>query len=312
MPRPARDGPAPGDHTRDRDLRTAFDHAPIGIAVLTPDGVVIAANTALGELLDRHPDQLVGTTFFDVTHPEDLPAARRNCQLMQDGRTRIVRHECRFLRPDGSAVWVSVSTARVPELPDRAAHLIMHVEDTSERKALETRLSRMALHDPLTGLANRTLLDERIDEALDHPDPVPCCLLYLDLNGFKAVNDRFGHTVGDALLQALAARIQRLVGPHDTAARLGGDEFAVLCRAGDPGRPLELARRLQAAAARDFVIGGRTIRLSAAIGLATPDGDRSPPTRAALLAAADDRMYQAKRRVRESTAEHRQRPGGAR
>jgi diguanylate cyclase (GGDEF)-like protein/PAS domain S-box-containing protein len=307
MPRPARDGPA-----QDRDLRTAFDHAPIGIAVLTPDGVVITGNTALGELLDRDPDDLVGTTFFDLTHPEDLPAARYNCRLMQDGRTRIVRHECRFLRPDGSVVWVSVSTARVPELPDRAAHLIMHIEDVSDRKALETRLSRMALHDPLTGLANRTLLDERIDDALEHPDPGPCCLLYLDLNGFKAVNDRFGHTVGDALLQQLAGRIERLIGPDDTAARLGGDEFAVLCRAGDPGRPLELARDLQAAAARAFRIGGHTIRLSAAIGLATPDGGRSPASRAALLAAADDRMYRAKRRGRrEPTAEHPRRSRGA-
>jgi diguanylate cyclase (GGDEF)-like protein/PAS domain S-box-containing protein len=299
MPRPASDRPGPDDRTRDRDLRTAFDHAPIGIAVLTPDGVVITGNSALGELLDRDPADLVGTTFFDVTHPADLPAARHNCRLMQEGRTRIVRHECRFLRSDGSPVWVSVSTARVPELPDRAAHLIMHVEDTSERKALEARLSRLAMHDPLTGLANRTLLGERIDEALDHPDPVPCCLLYLDLNGFKAVNDRFGHTVGDALLQALATRIERLVGPDDTAARLGGDEFAVLCRAGDPRRPLELARGLQAAAARDFVIDGHTIRLSAAIGLATPDDDRAPATSAALLAAADDRMYQAKRRLRQ-------------
>jgi diguanylate cyclase (GGDEF)-like protein/PAS domain S-box-containing protein len=300
MCRPVTDGSVPDARTRDRDLRTAFEHAPIGIAVLTPQGVVIAGNPALGELLDRPCDDLVGTTLFDVTHPDDLPAARNNCQLMQDGRTRIVRHECRLLRPDGAVVWVSVSTARVPELPDRAAHLIMHVEDVSERKALETRLSRMALHDPLTGLANRTLLGERIDEALAHPDPVPCCLLYLDLNGFKAVNDRFGHTVGDALLQELGTRIECLTGPQDTAARMGGDEFAVLSRGADAGRPLELAGQLQSAVSQPFLIDGRTIRLSAAIGLATPDGDRSPAAGAALLATADDRMYQAKRRLRDA------------
>jgi diguanylate cyclase (GGDEF)-like protein/PAS domain S-box-containing protein len=297
MPRPVSDGPVPDDRTRDRDLRTAFDHAPIGIAVLTPDGVVIAGNPALGELLGRPPQDLVDTTFFDVTHPDDLPAARENCRLMGDGRDRIVGHECRFLRPDGSVVWVSVSTARVPELPDRAAHLIMHIEDVGERKELEARLSRLALHDPLTGLANRTLLAERIDEALAHPGPVPCCLLYLDLNGFKAVNDRYGHTVGDALLQELGARIERLVGPHETAARLGGDEFAVLTRPDDPDRPLQLAEQLSAAAARPFRLGARTVAVSAAIGLAGPADGPPPVTGASLLAAADDRMYEAKRRA---------------
>src|SRR3954447_21560343 len=94
MPRPARDGPAPDGPTRDPDLRSAFDHAPIGIAVLTPDGVVIAGNTALGEIPDRPPDQLVGTPFFDVPRPDDLPAPHRGCRLMQEGRTRTVRLEC--------------------------------------------------------------------------------------------------------------------------------------------------------------------------------------------------------------------------
>ena len=117
---------------------------------------------------------------------------------MQVEGARIVRHECRFVLPDERIIWVSVSTSRVPETPERPAHLIMHIEDVSDRKRLEAELSHRALHDPLTGLANRTLLAERMRESLGRRGRHTRFghLFYLDLDGFKAVNDRFGHAVG--------------------------------------------------------------------------------------------------------------------
>jgi diguanylate cyclase (GGDEF)-like protein/PAS domain S-box-containing protein len=284
---------------RRQDLRSVFDFAPIGIAILTPDGEITACNPALADLLGRTPLDLVGTTLFAVTHDDDLPLARENCRLMRDGRQRIARHECRLVRRDGSAAWVSVSTARVPAAPGRGAHLIMHVEDVGERKALEARLAHLATHDPLTGLANRALLDERIALALAPGSGAgEVCLLYLDLNGFKQVNDRHGHLVGDAVLVELARRIDGLVGPGDTAARLGGDEFAVLCVGGPAGRPDELAAGLRAAAAEPFRVGGRSIALSAAVGASRAAEHRDgevPVLRERLLAAADRRMYEVKR-----------------
>jgi len=92
----------------------------------------------------RAPADLIGGTFFEITHPADLDEAKRNCALMQDGVDGIVRHECRFLRSDDAVVWVMVSTSRVPATVDRSAHLIMHIEDVTERKHLEAELHHLA------------------------------------------------------------------------------------------------------------------------------------------------------------------------
>jgi diguanylate cyclase (GGDEF)-like protein/PAS domain S-box-containing protein len=284
------------------DLRSAFDNAPIGMALVTPVGVITACNAALGRLLGRAPGELLGGTFFDVTDPEDLDEARYNCSLMHAGAARIIRHECRFHRPDHRIVWVLVSTSRVPEQPGRPAHLIMHIEDITDRKRLETELSHRALHDPLTGLPNRTLLTANIHDALTgagrHTHPAH--LFYLDLDGFKAVNDEHGHHVGDEVLRQLAHRLTALLRPDDTAARLGGDEFAVLCVATAPQHAEAIAERLRVAAAEPFTVDGDTLTLSAAVGHTTiapsadtVDGDTDP---AQLLRQADQRMYEAKRR----------------
>jgi diguanylate cyclase (GGDEF)-like protein/PAS domain S-box-containing protein len=284
------------------DLRSAFDNAPIGMALVTPIGVITACNAALGRLLDRAPHELLGGTFFDVTDPEDLEEARYNCSLMHAGAARIIRHECRFRRPDDSIVWVLVSTSRVPEQARRPAHLIMHIEDITDRKRLEHELSHRALHDPLTGLPNRTLLTGNIQNALTgtgrHTHPAH--LFYLDLDGFKAVNDQYGHHVGDQVLCQLAHRLTLLLRPDDTAARIGGDEFAVLCVATAPEHADAIAERLRSAAAEPFTVDGHTLTLSAAVGHTTiaPHADTTTehPDPADLLQRADQRMYEAKRR----------------
>ena len=114
-----------------QDLLSAFENAPIGMAVLTPAGVITACNAAMGRLLERDAADLIGGTFFDVTHIDDLDEARRKCALIQVEGAQIVRHECRFVLPDERIIWVSISTSRVPHTPERSAHLIMHIEDVS-------------------------------------------------------------------------------------------------------------------------------------------------------------------------------------
>jgi diguanylate cyclase (GGDEF)-like protein/PAS domain S-box-containing protein len=277
-----------------QDLISAFDHAPTGIAVLDPDGTITACNPAAGQLLRREPADLIGHTFFEITHPADIDAAKRNCALMQDGVDGIVRHECRFLRSDGDVVWVMVSTSRVPETADRSAHLIMHIEDVTERKHLEAELHHRALHDPLTGLANRALLAQRIREAQARyrRHARPSHLFYLDLDGFKAVNDQFGHSVGDAVLIELGHRIAALLRTGDTAARIGGDEFVVLCEDTEPHHAAVIAQRLRDAAAEPFLIEGIELVLSAAVG-GCPAYVADPVD---LLREADQRMYETKRR----------------
>ena len=274
-------------------VRSAFEYAPTGIAVLTPVGVVITCNPALGELLGRTPASLKGTALFALAHPDDQQAAQRNCRV-QTGSQRILRHQCRFVRADGRAIWVLVSTAAVPEAPDRPAHLITHVEDIDARKALEAELLHRAQHDPLTGLANRALLAQRIDDALIR-QVRPSCLLFVDLDGFKCVNDQYGHAVGDQLLQQLAQRLTALLRPQDVCARLGGDEFVVLCVDTQPHQAEAIAERLRTAVAQPFAIEGLAITITAAIGVSASDVTTAIDP-AHLLRQADERMYEAKRR----------------
>ena len=287
----------------EQDLAAAFEHAPIGMAVLTVEGVIITCNQAMERLMDRPAAELVGTTFHAVTHPDDLATAKRNCEFLQADGTRILGHECRFLLPDGGVIWVSVNASRVSATETRPAHLIMHIEDVSERKRLEDELSYRAVHDPLTGLANRVLLTERMQHALARQGrhARPSHLFYLDLDGFKAVNDRFGHAVGDAVLVQLGERISRLLRAGDTAARLGGDEFAVLCEDAEPQHAAAIAERLRDAAARPFEVDGRRILLTAAVG-SCPAHLAEP---AELLREADRRMYETKQRRDALTEELR-------
>jgi diguanylate cyclase (GGDEF)-like protein/PAS domain S-box-containing protein len=296
------DGPRPGPGPSDQDLASAFENAPIGMAVLTPDGVITACNPAMERLLGRTAGELIGTTFFDVTHPEDLTGARQQCALLASDGAGVVRYEARFLLSGDRTIWVSISTSRVPATADRPAHLIMHIEDVTDRRLLQEELSYRALHDPLTGLANRALLTERLEHALARHGrhSRPSHLFYLDLDGFKAVNDRFGHAAGDAVLAQLAQRINGLLRAGDTAARLGGDEFAVLCEDAEPQHATAIADRLCAAAAEPFVVDGMEITLSAAIG-GCPAHLADP---ADLLREADRRMYETKQR-RSALAETR-------
>jgi diguanylate cyclase (GGDEF)-like protein/PAS domain S-box-containing protein len=273
----------------------AFRHAPVGVVVARSDGVIVAGNPAAGQLLGRAPADLLGSVLFDVVHADDVEEARQQCARLLAGRTHVLRHECRFRLRDGQIIWVLVSVSRMPESVDRVEHVVLHIDDISERKQREADLSHQALHDPLTGLANRALLMERIHEAMSGRGrhARPSHLFYLDLNGFKAVNDRFGHAAGDAVLTQLAHRIVALLRAGDTAARLGGDEFVVLCEDAEPRHAASIAQRLRAAAAEPFLIDNTAVCLSAAVG-SSPAHLADP---AELLREADRRMYETKRRI---------------
>jgi diguanylate cyclase (GGDEF)-like protein/PAS domain S-box-containing protein len=155
----------------------------------------------------------------------------------------------------------------------------------------EERMRHEALHDPLTGLANRTLLRDRLEHALARSarDGTVTGVLFVDLDEFKHVNDRFGHAAGDAVLAELGQRLRAAVRPADTVARLGGDEFVVVCEDVDEATALALGERLEAAVRRPLAVGGAEHRLTASVGIALGHDDAD-----SLLAAADAAVYDAK------------------
>jgi diguanylate cyclase (GGDEF)-like protein len=155
----------------------------------------------------------------------------------------------------------------------------------------EERIRHEALHDPLTGLANRTLLRDRLEHALARSarEDTTAGVLFIDLDDFKRVNDRYGHAAGDAVLAEIGRRLRQAVRPADTVARLGGDEFVVVCEVVDEETALSLGRRLAAAIRRPLTVAGTEAHLTGSIGIALGRDDPD-----AMLAAADAAVYQAK------------------
>jgi diguanylate cyclase (GGDEF)-like protein len=190
-----------------------------------------------------------------------------------------------------------------PLLGDRGEHLGASViaRDIGERRALEEKLRKQAMYDGLTGLPNRTLLSDRLQQVLVDASRSerPVAVLFLDLDRFKEVNDAQGHLAGDHLLIEVARRIRSVVRPADTVARLGGDEFVVVCADSDARAAKRVAMRIKGALGKPVEIGGRRLDVTASIGVVT-----SPPTERdgeALLHCADAAMYEAKSRGRSCT-----------
>lgn len=164
----------------------------------------------------------------------------------------------------------------------------------------ESELASMALYDPLTGLPNRRFLMDRVELALArHPSGAHLSLLFIDLDGFKLVNDQFGHDAGDALLLHVGNQIRAGIRPEDTVSRIGGDEFVVLCEGASAEEANRIAERVATAIREPTVVGDRVIRASASIGVASVDSALSALE---LLHHADAAMYRAKARGRDQVA----------
>jgi diguanylate cyclase (GGDEF)-like protein len=208
-----------------------------------------------------------------------------------------MRVETRLVRADGSDVPVQVTASRVAETLDAPAHLVIIVEDITERKALEAALVHRSLHDPLTGLPNRLLFQDRLWHALErgHRESTPTCVLIIDLDGFKAINDRLGHPIGDLVLMGFADRLRSVLRASDTAARLGGDEFSIVCENTDPADAAVLADRLRATVTEPMALDGTIVDVGVSIGIGSvPGGEDSEAAYERVIRDADDAMYKEK------------------
>jgi diguanylate cyclase (GGDEF)-like protein/PAS domain S-box-containing protein len=277
------------------DRRSAFANAPMGIALATPAGLIVDANPALAAMLAYTTEELYGRSMLDLIHPDNRAAAVDAFAELLEER-RMMRHETRLVRADGGVVPVQVTSSWVNGTPDGdPPHVVAIVEDITDRKALEAALVHRSLHDPLTGLPNRILFNDRLHHALERGrrERTPTSLLGIDLDGFKQINDQYGHPVGDEVLVAVAERLTSVLRASDTAARVGGDEFSIVCE--NSGRPdaEALATRLRDRVSEPLrLAGGLRLPLTVSIGIGTAEGDVDPERAfEALVREADDAMY---------------------
>lgn len=226
------------------------------------------------ERLTGYPAEafLAGPGFWMAhMHPMDLePAVAEMRRAAEDGGERIGR-EYRFLHADGSYRWFQAAAVAERDEKGETAAYVGYILDITERKRFEREVERLSLHDPLTGLSNRRLFDNRLEHALKRAgrEGHQVAVLCLDLDRFRLVNDGLGHASGDELLRRVARRLRRALRAEDTLARLGSDEFGVLMeRVGDRREAERAAARLGQALERPFEIGGMEVRVTASVGVA--------------------------------------------
>jgi diguanylate cyclase (GGDEF)-like protein/PAS domain S-box-containing protein len=245
------------------------------------------------------PEDAIGNSahdWFSRVHEEDLPSLLAAIEEHLAGRSSGVELEHRIRREDGSYLWV-LCRALVIRGPDGVpTRMVGSLTDVHERKVLEGQLRHAALYDPVTGLPNRTLFLDRLRvtmaRASRHAE-YQFAVLFLDLDGFKLVNDSLGHLLGDSLLSSVAERISADLRPTDTASRFGGDEFAILLDdVVAPHNPVAVAERLQSRLARPFHVGGHEIVVTASIGIAS--SSTGYVSAEDVLRDADTAMYRAK------------------
>ncbi len=284
-------------------FRALVEYAYDAIMLLDRSGAVTWASQSTARVLGWRLHELEERSVFAFVHPDDDPRAREALEACLAQPGAVVRAELRLRNQDGWFRHVEgVIVNRLHEPAVRA--VVANVRDIGERKTVERQLLHDALHDPLTGLPNRTLLMSRLEHAVEQARRragYRFALLFVDLDGFKSVNDRFGHPAGDQVLARVARRIAECLRPGDTLARMGGDEFAVLLDGvSGEGSAALVSDRIDRAMREPFAVGDREVGLAASIGIAY-DGEGGAAA-AAMLDEADQAMYRAKRRRRRSAS----------
>lgn len=290
---------------RSAAYRSVFTAAPLAMAVVDGEGLVVSANDTLGALLGTDPDALAGCAAADLVDLASDAGIWHAYREVLRGRQPRLRCTRRLKRADGHSLWAQVTVEPLADAGDTPG-LLLSVADVSARRELQERLRHLQMHDPVTRLPNRALFFERLTAALEaetyeHGGTGRIGVCYLDLDGFKAVNDTHGHRVGDRLLAAVAERLTRCAeeaagarsGGAPLVARLGGDEFALLVEDSTGTEQVaDLAEAVLAALQPPFELSDRRLSVTASVGVVERHTAGTTPT--ALMQAADTTLYWAK------------------
>ena len=280
-------------HSEQR-FRSAFDNAPLGLALVDRDNRYARVNRAMCRLLGAPAEALVGAVQDAFGDSGDNAIEREYQQDLLAGRSDAVQYERRYRPRDGRTVWALVSATLLPA-DHEPQHFLIQVNDVTERKRAEEELAHLAHHDALTRVANRAMLSEQVERelAVARRRGSRLAVVFIDLDYFKHINDTYGHETGDVVLKELASRLAHSVRAIDIVGRLGGDEFVVvLSEVSDARDVVALTDKLRLECGRPLHFNGHEVRLAVSMGVSLfPDDARDFRT---LLRFADSALYQAK------------------
>lgn len=280
-----------------RLMASAFASSRDAMVVLTDQWRIIEANGAFGDLCGTRSQKLMGESFQRFMH---LPEKTRR-QVRENGH---LRGEAMLQAAAGDAIPIEYAISRFAASDNTAPYLIATLRDITERRLAAQALERIARHDPLTQLPNRNALQESLEGRLAGGHPADqLAIMFLDLDGFKSVNDSLGHEAGDDLLKVAAGRVQSLLPEHDSLARWGGDEFVAVIDESAARGIDEIAAEVLHALRQPFIVRGHQVSISASIGIA--HAPRDGQDTGTLLRRADSAMYAAKQAGRDRTEHYR-------
>jgi diguanylate cyclase (GGDEF)-like protein/PAS domain S-box-containing protein len=277
-------------------VTTAFELSPVPQALIGTDATFITVNRAGRELLGYSEVELRGASFTLVTDDRSLDTAMNSFFELAIGDADTICIDVWLLHKDGSVIEVELTAAAVRTERGAPLYFTVAAVDVSEPRRRERAAHHRAAHDALTELPNRTWFMERLEQALGHADRRNSLVgvYFVDLDGFKQINDDLGHRVGDEVLFTLAGRLAQATRPGDTLARYGGDEFTLICEdLRGTAAAGEIAERLIACVGKPLLSSGGQVTLSASVGVALADPGEL--TAANLIHRADLAMYDAKR-----------------
>ncbi|SFT91378.1 EAL domain-containing protein [Halomonas saccharevitans] len=289
--------------TRLRILERGVEASVNGVLIAdagVPDLPIIYANDAFQRMTGYARAEVIGRNarFLQGGETDELAVQKIRRELAQEREVHATL--CNY-RKDGTPFWNDLYISPVRDDHGRVTHYVGIQHDISEQKAYEAHLAYHAGHDALTGLANRTLLEDRLvhDVELTRRQGTRLAVLFLDLDEFKPINDSLGHAIGDELLRGVSQRLSAAMRPGDTLARLGGDEFVVLLPdLHDGGQATEVAERLLSIVSRPYRVGEHELTLSCSIGIAVSTAETTQPLE--LIQQADMAMYRAKQQGRNA------------